>query len=258
VPVRAAVLALCTVLLGADVPPEPARVAAARERSGPRLARALEAAGVPHPRALLLRVFKDERALELWAASAPGGPFVHVGDHPVCASSGGPGPKARTGDGQVPEGLYRVTTLNPWSRFHLSLRVDYPNAADRARNPGVPVSALGAEIFIHGNCVTIGCVPIGDEAIEEVYLAALETRSRGGEVSVLVLPARPGGPRWAALMKEAASTNEALWRSLSGLSEQLDASHRLPHVTAGSDGTYLIDGAREKTRPPQSATGRAG
>jgi murein L,D-transpeptidase YafK len=234
-------LALCTVLLGADVPPEPARVVAARARSGPKLARALEAAGVPHPRALLLRVFKDERVLEMWAAAAPGGSFVHVGDHAVCASSGGPGPKARTGDGQVPEGLYRVTTLNPWSRFHLSLRLDYPNAADRARNPGVPPSALGGEIFIHGDCVTIGCVPIGDEAIEEVYLAALETRSRGGETSVLVLPARPGGARWAALMKESSTVNGSLWRSLAGISERLDASHRLPAARVGSGGTYQLD-----------------
>jgi len=106
VPVRAVALALCTLLLGADVPLEPARVAAARARSGPRLAKALEAAGVPHPRALLLRVFKDERVLELWAAASPGGPFVHVGDHAICASSGGPGPKARVGDGQVPEAVH--------------------------------------------------------------------------------------------------------------------------------------------------------
>jgi len=234
-------LALSTVLLGADVPAEPARVVAARARSGAKLAKALEVAGIPHPRALLLRVFKDERVLELWAAAAAGGPFVHVGDHPICASSGGPGPKARTGDGQVPEGLYRVTTLNPWSRFHLSLRVDYPNAADRARNTGVPVSALGGEIFIHGDCVTIGCVPIGDEAIEQVYLAALETRSRGGEISVLILPARPGSVRWTALMRDAPARNGALWRSLSGMSEHLDASRRVPAVRAGSDGSYVID-----------------
>ena len=140
---------------------------------------------MPRPRALLLRVFKEERVLEIWVAGALDGPLVHLGDHAVCASSGGPGPKARAGDGQVPEGLYRVTTLNPWSRFHLSLRLDYPNEADRARNPGVAVSALGGEIFVHGNCVTIGCIPIGDEAIEEVYLAALETRAHGGQISVL-------------------------------------------------------------------------
>jgi len=234
-------LALCTVLLGADVAPEPQRVVAARARSGAKLARALEAAGVPHPRALLLRVFKDERVLEMWAAASPGGPFVHVGDRPVCASSGGPGPKARTGDGQVPEGLYRVTTLNPWSRFHLSLRLDYPNAADRARNPGVPVSALGGEIFIHGDCVTIGCVPIGDEAIEEVYLAALETRSRGGEVSVLVLPARPSSARWDGLMKDASTVNGPLWRSLARISERLDTSNRMPRVRSEADGRYSLE-----------------
>jgi murein L,D-transpeptidase YafK len=196
---------------------------------------------VAHPGALLLRVFKAEGVLELWAAASPDGPLVHVGDHPVCASSGGPGPKARAGDGQVPEGLYRMTTLNPWSQFHLSLRLDYPNAADRARNPGVPPSELGGEIFVHGNCVTIGCIPIGDEAIEEVYLAALDTRRRGGEVAVLVLPARPGAARWAALTKGAPDGNAALWRSLAGISERVNARGRLPRVKAGSDGTYLIE-----------------
>jgi murein L,D-transpeptidase YafK len=241
VPVRAAVLALCTLLVAADVPAEPARVAAARARTGPRLAQLLADAGVAHPRALLLRVFKEERVLELWVAAAPEGPFVHLGDHAVCASSGGPGPKARTGDGQVPEGLYRVTTLNPWSRFHLSLRLDYPNAADRARNPGVPVSALGGEIFVHGNCLTIGCIPLGDEAIEEVYLAALDTRTRGGEVSVLVLPARPGGERWTSLSKSVPAGNGALWRSLAAISDRLDGSRRLPRVSAAADGTYLVE-----------------
>jgi murein L,D-transpeptidase YafK len=239
VPVRVTALALA--LLAADVAPEPARVVAARANAGPRLTRALEVAGVPRPKALLLRVFKEERVLEVWAAASPDGPFVHVGDHPVCASSGGPGPKARTGDGQVPEGLYRVTALNPWSQFHLSMRLDYPNAADRARNPGVGVSALGGEIFVHGNCVTIGCIPIGDEAIEEVYLAALETRGRGGQVSVLILPARPGGARWAALTRDPAATHGELWRSLAAISQRLDRSHRLPRVTRGSNGTYASE-----------------
>ena len=239
VPVRVAVLAL--VLLAADVAPEPERVVAARAKAGPRLRRALEAAGVPRPKALLLRVFKEEQVLEVWAAVAPNGPFVHVGDHPVCASSGVLGPKARTGDRQVPEGLYQVTTLNPWSQYHLSLRLDYPNAADRARNPGVPVNALGGEIFVHGNCVTIGCIPIGDEGIEEVYLAALDTRGRGGQVSVLILPARPGSPRWAALTKDSSEPNAELWHSLAAISQRLDTTHRLPRVTPGSNGTYASE-----------------
>ena len=238
---RAAAVALCTLLVAAHRAPEPERVVAARARAGPRLTRSLEAAGVPRPRALLLRVFKEERVLEVWVAATAEGPFVHVGDHAVCASSGAPGPKARLGDGQVPEGLYRATTLNPWSRYHLSLRLDYPNAADQARNPGVPSSELGGEIFIHGNCVTIGCIPIGDEAIEEVYLAALDVRALGGEVAVLVLPARPEGPGWAVLARDAPSGSTRLWSSLEAISRRLDANHRMPRVRAGSDGTYLVE-----------------
>ena len=240
-PVRAAALALCTLLIAADGSPEPERVAAARVRAGPRLARALETAGVPRPQALLLRVFKAEQVLEVWAAASPDALFAHVGDHAVTASSGGPGPKARRLDGQVPEGLYRVTRWNPWSNFHLSLGLDYPNAADRARNPGVPLSALGGDIFIHGNRVTIGCIPIGDEAIEEVYLAALDTRTQGGQVSVLVLPGRPGSGPWAALMKDASAGNAPLWRSLEAISRDFDAKRRLPRVRPGSDGTYLLE-----------------
>ncbi|MGZ3479770.1 MAG: L,D-transpeptidase family protein [Myxococcaceae bacterium] len=240
-PLRAALLGLCTLLTAADIPPEPARVQSARARAGPRVTRTLEEAGVPRPHALLLRVFKEERLLEVWAAVAPGGPFVHLGDHPVCASSGGPGPKARTGDGQVPEGLYRVERFNPWSNFHLSMRLDYPNAADRARNPGVPVGALGGEIFVHGACATIGCIPLGDEAIEEVYLAALDTRARGGEVRVLILPARPAGARWATLRRGADGPVGALWDSLGAVSTGFDASHRLGAVAVAADGTYRVE-----------------
>jgi murein L,D-transpeptidase YafK len=233
-----AAVVLYGLATAADVAPEPARVAAARAHVGAEVARALDGAGVPHPRALLLRVFKEERVLEVWAAAQPGGPFVHLGDHPICASSGGPGPKARMGDGQVPEGLYRVTSMNPWSRFHLSMRLDYPNAADRARSPGVSPSALGGDIYVHGACVTIGCIPLGDEAIEKVYLAALVTRARRGEVRVLILPAKPGGARWTALAGRG-GPNVTLWRSLGEISTRFEASGRLPSVTMSSDGTYL-------------------
>jgi len=237
VPLRVAVVLLCVFATAADVAPEPARVTAARVRVGAEVSLALASAGVPRPRALLLRVFKDEQVLEVWAAAEPGGPFVHVGDHPICASSGGPGPKARMGDGQVPEGLYRVQSLNPWSQFHLSLRLDYPNAADRARNPGVSPSALGGDIYVHGSCATIGCIPLGDAAIEKIYLAALETRGRGGEAQVLILPARPGGARWTALTARG-GPNVELWRSLAEISTRFEANHRVPRVAVNADGTY--------------------
>jgi len=239
--VRVAALALCSFLVAADVSPEPARVVTARARAGPRIARALETAGVPGPRTVLLRVFKEEGVLEVWVAEGRERPFVHLGDHPVCASSGGPGPKVRHGDGQVPEGVYRVTALNPWSQFHLSMRLDYPNAADRARNPGVEARELGGEIFIHGGCATIGCIPLGDEAIEEVYLLAQQTRAAGGEVSVLILPARPGAARWTAIVGRGTPGEVSLWRSLEVLSTRLDRTHRWPRIQAQPDGSYVAD-----------------
>lgn len=58
---------------------------------------------------------------------------------------------------------------------------------------------------------------------------------------MLVLPARPGGPGWTALTKDATPGHTRLWSSLAAISQQLDASHRLPRVRAGSDGTYLVE-----------------
>ena len=141
-----------------------------------RLAPHLAKAGVPLPPArLALLGFKAEKRLEVWAGAAPDGPWRHVRDYPLLAASGGPGPKLREGDGQVPEGLYRVELLNPRSRYHLSLRLDYPNAFDRerARRDGRPDP--GGDIYIHGRSVSIGCLAVGDEAVEELFVLAART-----------------------------------------------------------------------------------
>lgn len=120
------------------------------------------------PRRLTLVGLKQERALEVWV-EGPGG-WQRLRSYRVLAASGGPGPKRREGDLQVPEGLYRITAFNPNSRYHLSVRVDYPNADDRAAAHAEGRSLLGGDIFIHGRAVSIGCLAIGDDAIEELYV----------------------------------------------------------------------------------------
>src|SRR6185295_14539267 len=83
----------------------------------------------------------------------------------------------------------RVTRFNPLSLFHLSLGLDYPNVADRAA--GQPGGSLGGDIFIHGGCASVGCIPLGDQAIEEVYVAALDARARGQQsIPVHIFPRR--------------------------------------------------------------------
>ena len=81
-----------------------------------------------------IRVFKLESELELWVEKD--GRFERFATYPICLWSGRLGPKLRQGDRQVPEGVYRIEAFNPDSRYHLSLRLDYPNDFDRARAIG--------------------------------------------------------------------------------------------------------------------------
>lgn len=137
-----------------------------------RLKPAFRAAGVAYPPAEAAFVaLKREGLLELWARGR-GGPWKRVHRYPILAASGGPGPKLREGDLQVPEGLYRITVLNPSSSYHLSLRVDYPNAYDRARAAEDGRRRLGGDIYIHGKAVSIGCLAMGDAAAEELFVLA--------------------------------------------------------------------------------------
>ena len=124
------------------------------------------------PRTLTLLAFKEERRLEAWADGR------RLKIYPILAASGTPGVKRREGDGQVPEGVYRLTTLNPSSRFHLSIRVDYPDAEDRRQG------CTGGDIYVHGGAASIGCLAIGNEAIEEVYRLAQLVPDR----RILILP----------------------------------------------------------------------
>ena len=143
------------------------------------------------PGEVYLRAFKHEDELELWAG-ARGKPLTLVKTYRVCSKSGELGPKRQEGDLQVPEGFYVIDRFNPRSNFHLSLGVSYPNEADRAL--GVK-GALGGDIMIHGSCVTIGCIPIQDEFIEELYLATWDARQSGqGAIRVDIFPAKLDGP----------------------------------------------------------------
>jgi murein L,D-transpeptidase YafK len=139
------------------------------------LAPAFTAAGVPYPpERFVIAAFKLERELHLLAAG-PGQPVAFVKPYPILAASGGLGPKLREGDRQVPEGIYGIESLNPNSRFHLALRVDYPNMDDRARAARDGRMQLGGDIMIHGNAVSVGCLAIGDAAAEELFVLAAET-----------------------------------------------------------------------------------
>lgn len=174
----------------------------------PALREALATAGLPYPPSRLSLVgLKSERVLEVWVPASHG--WRRLRSYPILAASGGPGPKLRQGDLQVPEGVYRLTTFNPNSSYHLSVRIDYPNADDRtvARQDGRARAGtdLGGDIYIHGRSVSIGCIAIGDAAIEELYPLLADVGLR--RVRVLLAPSadprpQPGAPDWLAARYE--------------------------------------------------------
>jgi murein L,D-transpeptidase YafK len=143
--------------------------AGARMRLAPYFRRA--AIAYP-PKRIALLAFKRERRVALWASDGKAWHFIR--DYPILAASGKAGPKLREGDYQVPEGVYRIAWLNPASGYHLSMKVDYPNAFDRRQAALEGRTRLGGDIFIHGKNVSIGCIAVGDPAIEELFTLAAD------------------------------------------------------------------------------------
>ncbi len=167
--------------LASALPPKPRTVEDVMNAVGPTVDARLQGdfarAQVPYPpRSVTLVAFKREKRLEVHAKDDQGR-SRHVRSYPIQAASGGEGPKLREGDGQVPEGFYRIELLNPNSRYHLSLRVNYPNAEDRARAraDGRSLSGLGGDIMIHGGAASIGCLAMGDPAAEDLFVLAART-----------------------------------------------------------------------------------
>jgi hypothetical protein len=151
-----------------------------------RLERRFREIGLAYPpKKLVLVGLKQERQLELWVSD--GSPeFRFLKSYPILAASGTIGPKLKEGDRQVPEGLYKIQSLNPNSGFHLALRVNYPNAFDQEQARRNGRTNLGSDIMIHGGAASIGCLAMGDQAAEDLFVLAAETGVKN--ISVILSP----------------------------------------------------------------------
>lgn len=186
------------------------------------------------------RVFKSEQLVEVWAKNRSDTEFQLVKQYDICASSGRLGPKRQRGDGQIPEGFYSVSAFNPVSSFHLSLKLNYPNPSDRIL--GVR-SNLGGDIFMHGNCMTIGCMPMTDDKIKEIYLLCVEARNNGQEkIAYDLFPTRLTDDRYARLRSkyEGDEGRLGLWADLKTAYDLFDRHKRLPRVTFLNNGRHAV------------------
>ncbi len=157
-------------------PEQPASIAsvAAYHRSLPRLTEMLEKKGLELGAPLFIRIFKQPSELEIWLQEK-GGRFVHFKTYIICSYSGSLGPKIAAGDKQSPEGFYQVSAeqMNPWSKFHLSFNLGYPNAYDQSLN------RTGSALMIHGRCSSVGCYAMTDYYMDEIYTIADAALAKG-------------------------------------------------------------------------------
>jgi murein L,D-transpeptidase YafK len=189
---------------------------------------------------LFLRAFKKEQKLEVWVKENGKQQFVLLHTYDFCTTSGTLGPKRKEGDLQIPEGVYHINHFNPQSNFYLSLGLNYPNASDKILSHK---TKPGGSIYIHGNCVTIGCIPITDDKIKELYVLAVEARNNGQEkIPVHVFPTRLDEGVVEELIREqkANETTQAFWKNLEPVYLEFQRSKKLNLIKVNSKGQYYF------------------
>lgn len=194
------------------------------------------------PQAMYLRSFKYERQLEVWVKSDAAEPYKLFKIYKVCQQSGSMGPKRVEGDYQVPEGFYYINEFNPNSIYHLSLGLNYPNASDRILSDA---SRPGSAIYIHGDCVSTGCIPITDMPIEELYLLASSVRGRGQEfIPVHVFPVRYNVKKSMDFLDNSIKDNgylKAFNANIRGVYDYFEAKKELPVIMVNRRGEYVVN-----------------
>ncbi len=191
---------------------------------------------------MYLRSFKYDRQLEVWVKSDNKEPYKLLKTYKVCQQSGSMGPKRVEGDYQVPEGFYYINEFNPNSNYHLSLGLNYPNASDKILSDA---SKPGSAIYIHGSCVSTGCIPITDIPMEELFFLASTVRNAGTEfIPVHVFPVRYNVPTSNAFLEKAMQENKTLKEFNKNIKEVYDyfeAKKTLPIIMVNRNGEYVVN-----------------
>lgn len=194
-----------------------------RARVLPELDAELAERGLVRGAATFIRIFKEERVLEVWMQS--GTDYTLFRSYPICDFSGDFGPKLREGDRQSPEGFYSVdlAALNPNSSYHLAFNIGFPNAFDQANG------RTGSFLMVHGNCASVGCYAMTDAGIEEIYLM-VEAALLAGQSTVQVhaFPFRMTDER---LQAEEDNLWHEYWLNLKTGYDLFEADRRPPSVS---------------------------
>ena len=219
------------------------------KRKEDTLVRQFQAKGFSWPaKYLYIRSFKYDSELEVWIKNKSSEKYRLFKTYKICALAGSLGPKRMAGDYQVPEGFYYINEFNPRSNYHLALGLNYPNTADRMLSD---LSKPGGDIYIHGSCVTTGCIPITDGQIEELYILAAHAKDLGDDfIPVHIFPINFRNAKSVAYLSRYLQNFTEFVpfeRSMKNAFFYFEKNHQVPMVLVNSKGDYVME---EVAAPP--------
>ncbi len=218
------------------------RVLNAIKQKEDTLRKQFEAAHLTWPaKQVYLRSFKYDSQLEVWVRNNRGEPFKLFKTYRICALSGSLGPKRIEGDYQVPEGFYYINEFNPKSTYHMSLGLNYPNESDQLLSDS---SKPGGDIYIHGTCITVGCIPLQNNQIEELYLLASYARNLGQDfIPVHIFPVRFNVEKSKEFLQRTSKENkeyQSFATRLKDVFDYFEVHKKLPLISVNKKGEYVM------------------
>lgn len=126
------------------------------------------------------------------------------------------------------------------------MHINYPNTSDRILGYR---QNLGGDIFLHGDCASIGCIPITDDGVKEVYWLAVLVHSQGqAHLPIQIFPARlnDGGLRALAATHRNQPELISFWNNLKEGYDFFENDHVPPHVMTRNDGSYAFNHFNQK------------
>jgi murein L,D-transpeptidase YafK len=195
------------------------------------------------PRFVYWRAFKKEKEMELWAADSAHHRYRLIKTYKIVNTSGNLGPKRQEGDFQIPEGYYHINQYNPYSNFYLSFKVSYPNKSDSILGKK---GNYGGQIFVHGDSLTIGCLPMSNEVIKELYWCNIQVNSNQNDtnynIPIHIYPCRMNSSNWAYLksMYNFDPSRIEFWQNLQSGYNYFELMRKPPAILVDNKGRYLV------------------
>lgn len=195
------------------------------------------------PKFVYWRSFKKEKEMELWAADSAHHRYKLLKVYKVVNTSGSLGPKRSEGDFQVPEGFYTINQYNPYSSFYLSYKVSYPNKSDSILGKK---GSYGGQIFVHGDSLTIGCLPMSNQVIKEMYWCNIQVNSSVNNtnyfIPIHIFPCRMNASNWSYLNSSYNFDPSRLlfWQNLQKGYDYFELMRQPPVMKVDNKGLYFV------------------